>query len=103
MSLLGGTLGGGLFGGIEYIKNKRNPMKDFNSEIGFLLREGKKDEIYKELNNLKKQGRLGSTNLSYDTEVTENGEQVYVTADKEHKSQAEVNYNELVKTIESLD
>ena len=59
--------------------------------------------IFNELNKLKAEDRLGSTNLSYKTTKDDNGNLVYLTADEDSPSQSDYIYNTLVKTIDQLD
>lgn len=103
MSFLGGAAGGGLFYGVEAFQNRNKSSKEFQNELTYLLRQGKKDEIFAELDRLKSQGKLGSKNLSYNTTKDENGNDVYLSANDESESQSEYVYNTLRKTINQLD
>ena len=103
MSFLGGAAGGGLFYGVEVFQNRNNDAKDFQNELTYLLRQGKKDEIFAELDKLRNQGKLGSKNLSYNTTKDENGNDVYLSASNENESQSDYIYNTLRKTINQLD
>lgn len=103
MSFLGGAAGGGLFYGVEAFQNRNRSSKEFQNELTYLLRQGKKDEIFAELDRLKGQGKLGSTNLSYNTTKDENGNPVYLSANEENESQSDYIYNTLKKTINQLD
>lgn len=103
MSFLGGAAGGGLFYGVEVFQNRNNDAKDFQNELTYLLRQGKKDEIFAELDRLRNQGKLGSKNLSYNTTKDENGNDVYLSASNENESQSDYIYNTLRKTINQLD
>lgn len=104
MSLLGGAAGGGMFYGVEVFQNRNNKnSKEFQNELTYLLRQGKKDEIFAELSRLKNQGKLGSKSLSYNTTKDENGNDVYISANDESESQSEYVYNTLRKTINQLD
>ena len=103
MSFLGGAAGGGLFYGVEAFQNRNKSSKEFQNELTYLLRQGKKDEIFAELDRLKSQGKLGSKSLSYNTTKDENGNDVYLSANDESDSQSEYIYNTLRKTINQLD
>lgn len=103
MSFLGGAAGGGLFYGVDAFQNRNNDTKDFQNELTYLLRQGKKDEIFAELDRLRSQGKLGSKNLSYNTTKDENGQDVYLSASNENESQSNYVYNTLRKTINQLD
>lgn len=103
MSFLGGAAGGGLFYGVETFQNRNKSSKEFQNELTYLLRQGKKDEIFAELDRLKSQGKLGSKNLSYNTTKDENGNDVYLSASDESDSQSEYIYSTLRKTINQLD
>lgn len=102
-SFLGGAAGGGLFYGVDAIRNRNKPTNEFQTDLIYLLRQGKKDEILAEINTLKKQGQLGSKNLSYKTTKDQNGNIVFLTAENGEESQSQYVYNTLVKTINQLD
>lgn len=103
MSFLGGAAGGAMFYGVDLVQNRNQQSKEIQNDIMYLLRQGKKQEIIKELDNLKSKGKLGSTTLSYNTTKDENGNPVYLTADDNNQSQSDYIYNTLVKTINQLD
>lgn len=102
MSLLGGAAGGGLFYVKDAVTNRNKPTKEFQSDLVYLLRQGRKEEILAELTKLRKQGKLGSKNLSYKTTKVD-GNYVYLTAENEEDSQNQYVYDTLVKTINQLD
>lgn len=102
MSFLGGTAGGAMFG-VSELWNNRHQINQQQKDIIQLLRNGNKNEILTELKTLKDRGDLGNTNLSYDTTTDQDGNKTYLTADKEHKSQAEVNFDGLTNIINQLD
>lgn len=102
MSFLGGAAGGGLFYGVDAIQNRNRQTQEFQTDLIYLLRQGKKDEILAEVSRLKKEGKLGSKTLSYKT--TKSGtDNVFLTADTEQDSQSQYIYDTLVKTINQLD
>lgn len=103
MSFLGGTAGGGLFYGVDLVQNRNKKTSEVQNEITYLLRQGKKDEIFAELDRLRKAGKLGSKSLSYNTTTDENGQTVYLSAETEDDSQSTYVYNTLKKTINQLD
>lgn len=103
MSFLGGAAGGGLFYGVEAFKNRNRNTDELQNDIIYLLRQGKKGEIFKELDKLKSKGQLGSHTLSYNTTKDESGNNVYLTADENNISQSDYVYDILKKTINQLD
>lgn len=103
MSFLGGAAGGAMFGGVEAWNNRNNSTKNFQNEITYLLRQGKKKEILSELQKLRDNGTLGSSNLSYDSTTNSDGTTTYITADDTHKSQSQSNYEGLERVINQLD
>lgn len=103
MSFFGGAAGGAMFGGVEAWNNRNNSTKDFQNEITYLLRQGKKKNILQELQTLRDKGSLGSSELSYDSTTNSDGTKTYITADENHKSQAQSNYEGLSNIINQLD
>lgn len=102
MSFLGGAAGGGLFYGVDAIQNRNRQTQEFQTDLVYLLRQGKKDEILAEVSRLKKEGKLGSKTLSYRT-AKSGTDNVFLTADTEQDSQSQYIYDTLVKTINQLD
>lgn len=102
MSFLGGAAGGGLFYGVDAIQNRNKQTQEFQTDLVYLLRQGKKDEILAEIARLKKEGKLGSKTLSYKT-AKSGTENVFLTAESEQDSQSQYIYDTLVKTINQLD
>ena len=103
MSFFGGAAGGAMFGGVEAWNNRNNSTKDFQNEITYLLRQGKKKDILQELQTLRDKGSLGSSELSYDSTTNSDGTKTYITADENHKSQAQSNYEGLSNIMNQLD
>ena len=103
MSFFGGAAGGAMFGGVEAWNNRNNSTKEFQNEITYLLRQGKKKDILQELKTLRDKGSLGSSELSYDSTINSDGTKTYITADENHKSQAQANYEGLSNIINQLD
>ena len=102
MSFLGGAAGGGLFYGVDAIQNRNRQTQEFQTDLVYLLRQGKKDEILAEVSRLKKEGKLGSKTLSYKT-AKSGTDNVFLTADTEQDSQSQYIYDTLVKAINQLD
>ncbi len=102
MSFLGGAAGGGLFYGVDAIQNRNKSTQEFQTDLVYLLRQGRKDEILAEFDRLKKQGKLGSKTLSYKTTNSGSGD-VFLTAETEQDSQSQYIYDTLVKTVNQLD
>lgn len=103
MSFFGGAAGGAMFGGVEAWNNRNTSTKEFQNEITYLLRQGKKKDILQELQTLRDKGSLGSSELSYDSTTNSDGTKTYITADEDHKSQAQTNYEGLSNIINQLD
>ena len=103
MSFLGGFAGGAMFGGVEAWNNNNKNIQDFQTDLITLIRQGKKNEVLKEITELKNKGQLGSTELSYDTVTNSEGQETNVTADDNHISQAESNYRGLNNIINQID
>lgn len=103
MSFFGGAAGGAMFGGVEAWNNRNNSTKEFQNEITYLLRQGKKKDILQELQTLRDKGSLGSSELSYDSTTNSDETKTYITADENHKSQAQANYEGLSNIINQLD
>lgn len=103
MSFFGGVAGGAMFGGVEAWNNRNNSTKEFQNEITYLLRQGKKKDILQELQTLRDKGSLGSSELSYDSTTNSDGTKTYISADENHKSQAQSNYEGLSNIINQLD
>ena len=103
MSFLGGAAGGGLFYGIDAIQNRNKSTQDFQNDIVYLIRQGKKKELLDEIAKLRNQGKLGSKQLSYDITTGSDNKPVPLTANNEAQSQSDYIYNTLVKTINQLD
>lgn len=102
MSFLGGAAGGGLSYGVDAIQNRNKSTQEFQTDLVYLLRQGRKDEILAEFDHLKKQGKLGSKTLSYKTTNSDSGD-VFLTAETEQDSQSQYIYDTLVKTVNQLD
>lgn len=98
MSFLGGMAGGAIYGAKQEWQT-RNDNDEFPSELTYLLRNGFKKDILKEIKSLRDKGKLGSTDLSMN--VDENG--TYLTAKSEEDSQNQKIYEALVKSINQLD
>ena len=67
MSFFGGAIGGGMFQGINDIKIRKSydsSNMQANQELIYLIRQGRGEEIYKALDDMKKKGVLGDRNLS---------------------------------------
>ena len=103
MSLLGGTLGGGLFYGIDTFKTGKFHVDQSQNELIYLVRNGKTDEVLKTLDNWRKKGKLGSTSLSTEITKDQNDDDVFVTAEDKSKSQNEFIYNRIKETVLSLE
>lgn len=96
MSFLGGTMGGGMFYGINARKSASQQQSE--QELIYVLRNYGADEVIQELDKLKKRGELGSTTLSINT-----SEGTFVSADKNNESQNDYVYRILKESILQLD
>lgn len=103
MSFLGGTLGGGLFYGVNVYQNGKFHVDQTQDELIYLIRNNKTREALETLEDWRKKGKLGSTSLS--TRITKgaDGNDVFVTAENAQDSQNEFIYNRIKETILSLE
>lgn len=99
MSLFGGAIGGGIFGlkslGIENNAGVKS--------LQLLVRQGKANELRKELKSLYDKGDLGSTNLSIQYQEDKDKKKVFVSADEKNISQNEYVYKLLSQGIDQLE
>ena len=108
MSLFGGAIGGGIFGGIEAIKNPKT-VADENSREALLtlVRSEGSSNIIKELDRMRDQGKLGSKELSINTQEIsqEDGskQRIFLKADKDNISQNDFNYNQMKTAIQQME
>ena len=99
MSFFGGSIGGGLFGGIEAMRNPNSASdKNTQKELLYLVKEGKTKDILEQLNILHDKGQLGSKELSVDSE---NG--AFLTSNENHKSQNDFVYDIMKDSILQMD
>lgn len=103
MSFLGGTLGGGLFYGVNVYQNGKFHVDQTQDELIYLIRNNKTREALETLEEWRNKGKLGSTSLSTKITKGENGQDVFVTADNKQDSQNEFIYNRIKETILSLE
>ena len=99
MSFLGGMLGGTIYGAQSSIENRGRKAYEFQNDVTYLLRQGKKQELIDEINKVIDQGYGGSKNIAY--QQGEDG--AILTADNERESQAEHNRKSLINIINQLD
>lgn len=104
MSLLGGTLGGGLFYGVDIFQRgsfKRDTTKD---ELIYLIANNRTQETLQELDKWKAAGKFGSKTLSASKyEYDSNGKPVFLTAENEDDSQNTFIYNRIKESILQLE
>lgn len=103
MSFLGGTLGGGLFYGIDVYQNGKFQIDRTQDELIYLVRNGKTKEALKTLEEWKDKGTLGSTSLSVETTTDSNGNKVFLSADQGRESQNDFVYKRIKEAILTLD
>jgi hypothetical protein len=86
MSLFGGAIGGAMFGAVDAIRNpKSSSDKNTQRELIHLVKEGRTQDILKELAVMRDRGLLGSKELSINTTSKEQGN-TFVTADENNIS-----------------
>ena len=103
MSFLGGTLGGGLFYGVNVYQNGKFHVDQTQDELIYLIRNNKTQEALETLEDWRKKGKLGSTSLSTRITKGEDGNDVFITAESAEDSQNEFIYNRIKETILSLE
>jgi hypothetical protein len=86
MSFLGGALGGGIFYGAGVV-NGQYPLNINSSDITYLARNGRIQEVKDQIADWKRKGKFGSTILSATKyEEDAEGNKVYLTADSREDS-----------------
>lgn len=108
MSFLGGTIGGGIFGGIEALKNPKTVSdKDSKNALLTIIRQEGSSKIISELDRMKSEGKLGSKDLSINTQdiIGEDGskQKIFKQADQNNISQNDFNYNQMKSAIQQMD
>lgn len=103
MSFLGGTLGGGLFYGVDIYQNGKMQIDRTQDELIYIVRNGKSKELLKTLDDWHKKGKIGNKHLSYKTTTDENGNEVFLTAEKPGESQNDFIYNRIKETVLQLE
>lgn len=102
MSFLGGTLGGGLFYGVNIYQNGKVHVDQTQDELIYLVRNGKTRDILDTLDKWKKQRKFGSTSLSINTTKDSEGNDIFLTANSEEESQNDFIYNRIKETVLQL-
>ncbi len=108
MSLFGGMAGGGMFYGITKFNEAKDKQKNpeaYNAEdeIIYLIRQGKKNDLIRELNKLHDKGKLGSTKFGIESELNENGNRVFLSAKPGQKTQNDIVFNLINQQINILE
>ena len=103
MSFLGGTLGGGLFYGVDLYQNGKFQVDKTQDELIYLVRNGKTKEALKTLDEWRDKGKLGSTSLSIETTTDESGKKVFLSADNNKESQNDFVYKRIKESILQLE
>lgn len=104
MSLLGGAVGGGIFYGVDAIKNPKNTAdQNTQKELLYLVSQGKTNEILENLEDLKSKGKLASKELSVDTTDDGNGNKIFISADENHESQNDYVYKIMKNSILQME
>lgn len=108
MSLFGGAIGGGIFGGIEAIKNPKTASdKDSREALLTLVRQEGSQNIIKELDKMRDEGKLGSKELSINTQEIsqEDGskQRIFLKSDNNNISQNDFNYNQMKTAIQQME
>ena len=103
MSLFGGAIGGAMFGGIEAFRHPSSAFdKNSKKELLYLIKEGKTQDILKQLDTLHEKGQLGDKNISIDT-TSDGQNRTFLTANAEHKSQNDFIYDMMKSSILQMD
>lgn len=102
MSFLGGTLGGGLFYGVNIYQNGKFHVDQTQDELIYLVRNGKTQDVLKTLDKWRDQGKFGSTSLSINTTKDSEGNDIFLTAENNADSQNEFIYNRIKETVLQL-
>ena len=102
MSFLGGTLGGGLFYGVNIYQNGKFHIDQTQDELIYLVRNGKTQDVLKTLDKWRDQGKFGSTSLSINTTKDSEGNDIFLTAENSSDSQNEFIYNRIKETVLQL-
>ena len=103
MSFLGGALGGGIFYGAGVV-NGQYPIDINNSDLLYLVRNGRTKEIKDQINDWKEKGKFGSVNLSATKYTTDNeGNRTYLTADSKEDSQNDFIADQILNTVNQVD
>ena len=102
MSFLGGTLGGGLFYGVNIYQNGKFHIDQTQDELIYLVRNGKTQDVLKTLDKWRDQGKFGSTSLSINTTKDSDGNDIFLTAENNADSQNEFIYNRIKETVLQL-
>ena len=103
MSFLGGTMGGGLFYGVEKFNNRFNKRED--RDLVDLIRDGKANELRNLVVKYRQNGQIGSTELSgldYVREKDSNNVTWLTTTDKK-RSQNYLIAEKVLDKINSLE
>ena len=103
MSFLGGTMGGGLFYGVEKFNNRFNKRED--RDLVDLIRDGKANELRNLVVKYRQNGQIGSTELSgldYVREKDSNNVTWLTTTDKK-RSQNDLIAEKVLDKINSLE
>lgn len=103
MSFFGGAIGGAMFGGIEAFRHPSSAFdKNSKKELLYLIKEGKTQDILKQLDTLHEKGQLGDKNISIDT-TSDGQNKTFITANEEHKSQNDFVYDMMKSSILQMD
>lgn len=103
MSFFGGAIGGAMFGGIEAFRHPSSAFdKNSKKELLYLIKEGKTQDILKQLDTLHEKGQLGDKNISIDT-TSDGQNRTFITANEEHKSQNDFIYDMMKSSILQMD
>lgn len=104
MNFFGGAVGGALFYGVDLVQNGKRNNSDTKEELVYLLRNGNKKELLDEIENQRKNGKLGSKELSATKyEQNENGQLNYLTATNEADSQNDMIAKQLRDIVTVID
>lgn len=104
MNFFGGFLGGGIFYGVERFQSKDWKRNTDRDNLVDIVHDYGKDEAIRQLNDLKEHDELpGSSQLSADFTEDNDGNIIFLSADKDHISQKDFIYNQIKWEIETID
>lgn len=103
MNFLGGFLGGGIFYAKEKFDGKDFKRDTTEDTLIQNVRNFGANSVIKVLNDYKNQGKLGSTTKSFQYQITDSGERVFLDSKSEEDSQNNFVYKQLLNEIKGIE